>query len=334
VTSTSRPLSVDDQGISVIPLPTPFAVGRVNCYLIEDDPLTLVDPGPRTGEALAELESGLATLGRGLEDVQLVLLTHQHIDHVGLAHTVKERSGAELAAPAPLVDYLADLDRSMDADDRFAAAVMELHGVPAEEIEALRQVVQAFRSFAASARVDRPLEEGDVLQLASRGFEVHSRPGHSPTDTIFVDRESQVALVGDHLLAEISSNPVLHRATDGPTDPRLRPRALAGYLDSLRRTAELDLTELLPGHGPPVTDHRALIAERLEFHRLRKERIYEELREGPRTAHAVALAVWEDIALQQVYLTLSEAIGHLDLLVAEGRVREVERDGSIVFAAL
>jgi len=325
---------VRSSGIAVIPLPTPFAVGRVNCYLIADEPLTLVDPGPRSSEALSELEAGLATSGRRLEDVRLVLLTHQHIDHVGLAQTVKERSGAEIAAPAPLAGYLADLDASMDADDSFAAAVMELHGVPEEAIAALREVVHAFRAFASSAHVDRALEEGDTVRLSARRLDVQFRPGHSPTDTIFVDREARVALVGDHVLAEISSNPVLHRMPGDPTDPRLRPHALANYLESLERTAALDLAELLPGHGPPVTDHRALIAERIEFHRLRKERIYGELRDGPMTAYSVALAVWGDIALQQVYLTLSESIGHLDLLVAEGRVNELERDGRIEFEAV
>jgi glyoxylase-like metal-dependent hydrolase (beta-lactamase superfamily II) len=325
---------VRSSGIAVIPLPTPFAVGRVNCYMIEDEPLTLVDPGPRSRPALAELEVGLATRGRRLDDVRLVLLTHQHIDHVGLAQTVKERSGAEIAAPAPLAGYLADLDASMDADDGFAAAVMELHGVPEEAIAALREVVHAFRAFASSAEVDRALEEGDTVPLSARRLDVHFRPGHSPTDTIFVDPEARLAFVGDHVLAEISSNPVLHRRPGDPTDPRLRPHALANYLESLERTAALDLAELLPGHGPPVTDHRSLIAERIEFHRLRKERIYDELREGPLTAYAVALAVWGDIALQQVYLTLSESIGHLDLLVAEGRVNELEREGRIEFVAV
>jgi len=322
---------VRSDGIAAITLPTPFAIGRVNSYLIEGEPLTLVDPGPRSGEALAELEAGLALHGRRLADVGLVVLTHQHIDHVGLAQTVKERSGAELAAPAPLAGYLADVDASMDADDSFAAAVMELHGVPEEAIAALRDVVRAFRTFVTSAEVDRPLDEGDTIRLSARRLDVHFRPGHSPTDTIFVDPETRVALVGDHVLAEISSNPVLHRRPGGPVDPRLRPRALANYLNSLERTAELDLVELLPGHGPPVIGHRALIEERVEFHRLRKERIFDELREGPMTAYSIALALWGDIAVQQVYLTLSEAIGHLDLLVSERRVRELERDGTIEF---
>ena len=323
------------EGVAVIPLPTPFAVGRVNCYAVEDEPFTLVDPGPHTAGALAGLEAGLAALGRRLEDVGLILLTHQHIDHVGLAQAVVQRSGAELAAPAALVGYLADLDAAMEADDEFAAAVMGLHGVPDDTIAVLREVVHAFRSFAEPAAVGRGLREGDVVELGGRRLHVHERPGHSPSDTIFVDPDARVAFVGDHLLAEISSNPVLHRLPDGPADPRQRPQALVRYLESLERTAALELELLLPGHGPPIRDHRTLIAERLAFHRERKELMHGILlRSGPMTAHALAHEVWGDIALQQAYLTLSEAIGHLDLLVAEGRARETERDRVVEFGAV
>ena len=78
-----------------LPIPTPFAVGRVNCYLIEDDPLTLVDTGPNSGKALDELERALAEHGRRIEDLERIVITHQHIDHLGLVEHPRR------AAPAP-----------------------------------------------------------------------------------------------------------------------------------------------------------------------------------------------------------------------------------------
>ena len=56
-------------GIHRIPLPTPFAVGRVNSYLIDDSPLTLVDAGPNSGTSLEALHHGLRQLGRSVEDL-------------------------------------------------------------------------------------------------------------------------------------------------------------------------------------------------------------------------------------------------------------------------
>src|ERR671935_1111293 len=87
-----------EAGIHLLRIPTPFAVGRVNCYLIEDRPLTLVDTGPNSGKSLDELERQLFALGHSLEQIELVILTHQHIDHLGLVEVIAGRSGADVAA--------------------------------------------------------------------------------------------------------------------------------------------------------------------------------------------------------------------------------------------
>ena len=81
-------------GIHRLAIPTPFAVGRVNVYLIEDEPLTLVDAGPNSGRSLDELHRALAARGRALEEIGLVIVTHQHMDHIGLVDIVASRSCA------------------------------------------------------------------------------------------------------------------------------------------------------------------------------------------------------------------------------------------------
>ena len=77
-----------EAGIQRLRIPTPFPVGRVNCYLIEDEPLTLVDTGPNSGKALDELERQLDDLGHAIEDLELMIITHQHIDHLGLVEII------------------------------------------------------------------------------------------------------------------------------------------------------------------------------------------------------------------------------------------------------
>ena len=110
-------------GIHCMPIPTPFLVGRVNCYLIEDEPLTLVDTGPNSGKALDELERALAERGRRVEDLELIVVTHQHIDHIGLLEVLVRRSGAEVAALDLLAGYLGDYRRAAELDDEFAVAL-------------------------------------------------------------------------------------------------------------------------------------------------------------------------------------------------------------------
>src|SRR5919204_6711547 len=112
-----------DAGIHRLRIPTPFAVGRVNCYLIEDEPLTLVDTGPNSGKALDELQRQLAEHGHAIQDLELVILTHQHIDHLGLVEIIAQHSGAEVAAIDVAVERLANFSDDAEREDEFAAAL-------------------------------------------------------------------------------------------------------------------------------------------------------------------------------------------------------------------
>ena len=105
------------------------------------------------------------------------------------------------------------------------------------------------------------------------------------------------------------------------------------YLDSLAATREMDVDLVLPGHGDPFTGHRELIDGRLALHRRRAGKIHRLLEERPRSAYEIAQELWGNIAVTQAFLTLSEVLGHLDLLVNEGRVRETDREGVTVFEA-
>ncbi len=315
-----------EAGIHRLQIPTPFAVGRVNCYLIEDEPLTLVDTGPNSGKALDELMGQLEALGRSLEEIELVVLTHQHIDHLGLVEIIASRSGAEVAAIDVVVPFVENFGDDIELDDRFAAGLMLRHGIPEEVVIALRSVARSFRAWGAKAQVSQPLRDGEMLELRDRALEVQLRPGHSPSDTLFWDPERGILLCADHLIAHISSNPLISRPLDGSEE---RPRALMTYLESLRRTRELPARILLPGHGDPITDHRALIDERFAHHDRRAEKIHGLIAERPRTAYEIAQELWGNVAVTQAFLTLSEVLGHVDLLVDAGRVREAP-DGNVV----
>jgi glyoxylase-like metal-dependent hydrolase (beta-lactamase superfamily II) len=319
-------------GIHRMAIPTPFAVGRVNVYLIDDEPLTLVDSGPNSGSSLDELERQLAGLGHRIEDLELILITHQHIDHIGLAEILRARSGAELAAIDRLVPFIEGYRDAAAADDEFATSTMLRNGIPPEVVTALASVSRGFRAWGARADVTRTLIDGEALELRDRTLRVAFRPGHSPTDTVFHDEERRILIAADHLLAHISSNPLMTRPMEGDDEP---PRALVTYLESLRKTREMDVGLVLPGHGEPITDHRALIDSRLALHRRRADKIHALIAEvGPLTAYEVAQRLWGDIAVTQAFLTLSEVIGHTDILQSEGRVREVELDGVVRFQAL
>ena len=318
-------------GIHRLAIPTPFAVGRVNVYLIEDDPLTLVDSGPNSGSSLDELERQIAAHGHRIEDLGLILISHQHIDHIGLVSILAKRSGAEVAALDRLVPLVEGYREAAGADDEWATELMTRNGIPPEVVTALASVSRGFRAWGARADVTQSLQDGEDLRLRDRTLRAVFRPGHSPTDTVFHDAERRILIAADHLLAHISSNPLMTRPLDGGP----RPQALVTYLQSLQKTRAMELDLVLPGHGDPITDHRAVIDSRLRLHRRRADKIRRLIAEaGPMSAHELAQRLWGDIAVTQAFLTLSEVIGHTDILQNEGSVREVEVDGVVRFEAV
>jgi glyoxylase-like metal-dependent hydrolase (beta-lactamase superfamily II) len=313
-------------GIHRLRIPTPFAVGRVNCYLLDDEPLTLIDTGPNSGKALDELQSQLAKHGHSIDDLELVILTHQHIDHLGLVEIVVEHSGAEVAALGLAAERLANFSEDAEEEDRFAVDLMLRNGIPQEVAFALQSVSRSFRGWGSKAEVTRRLSDGEELAFRDRTLQALHRPGHSPSDTVFWDERRRILIAADHLIAHISSNPLITRPLDGSSQ---RTQALVAYIESMRKTREMPAEIVLSGHGEPITNHVALIDERLAKHERRKEKIYALIAERPRTGYEIAQAIWGNVAVTQAFLTLSEVIGHTDLLLNEGRVREVD-DGEVV----
>jgi glyoxylase-like metal-dependent hydrolase (beta-lactamase superfamily II) len=329
-------------GIHRLAIPTPFMVGRINAYLIEDSPLTLVDSGPNSAKALDALEQALAAHGHAVEDIELLVITHQHMDHFGLAAILARRSGAEVAALGSLAPFLASYGHQTDLEDRFAERTMLRHGIPADVVTALRAVSASFRGWGEAVEVTRPLSAGSDLELRDRKLRVLHRPGHSPSDTVFLDERpasagGSILIAADHLIAHISSNPLLARPLEAEEEysvpPAPRPQALIAYMDSLQKTRAMDLSLVLPGHGRPITDHASLIDERFRLHERRAERIRRLIASEPRTAHEIAQEMWGNVAVTQAFLTLSEVLGHVDLLLRDGLVIEEEHEGVVRFRA-
>ena len=316
--------------VHLLALPTPFAVGEVNAYLVDDDPLTLVDTGPDCGTTLVALQRALGEHGRRIADLERIVLTHQHIDHIGLAQILAERSGAEVVCLAALAPWLADYDARMEDEDAFAEALMIRHGIPQEIALALRAVTGQTRAWGNRVEVSRPLSDGESLQFADRSWRVHHRPGHSPSDTVFHDERTGELLVGDHLIRHISSNAIVSRPLDGDDGMPVRPLRI--YLESLRATRELAADVVLPGHGVPIDDHRALIDRRLAGHERRLGQITRVLRGGARTIFEIAQEIWGTVAVTQAFLTFSEVFGHLDLLCERGEAIVLDADEPVRYA--
>ncbi len=130
------------------------------------------------------------------------------------------------------------------------------HGVPPEVVTALSAVSAGFRGWGSAVEVTRQLSDGEELQLRDRTLRVLHRPGHSPSDTVFLDEQRSILIAADHLIAHISSNPLLARPLGASADvterSSARPQALVTYMRSLEQTRAMDLSSC-----SPVTDARS-----------------------------------------------------------------------------
>jgi len=325
---------MSSQRSSIVPLPLPLPhIGSVNAWLLRGEPLTLLDTGPGNDEALKSLEDGLRRQGIRVSDIELVLATHHHLDHVGLAGAIKRASGASVAVLDDVADYAVEYAHNVELDRAFSHRLMTAHGVPADVIEANEEFWDFIRSNSADFAADVRLADGERIRAGGRDLEVIARPGHSPTDTLFVDAGARLAFVGDHLLAGISSNTEISPVSvaDGA-----RPRPRSEYLRNLKQTAAMPLDTLLTGHGRRVKTAPALVEVRLAEHRRRAGRIAGILLREAQSAYRIAEQLWpERTVREQPLLVVWEVLGHLETLMAAGLVTELdEDDGRPRFALL
>ena len=226
--------------IHCLSIPTPFAVGRVNCYLIEDDPLTLVDTGPNSGKALDELDIALREHGHRIDHLERIVITHQHLDHMGLAGILARRSNAEVVTLDLLAPVLEEFGAHAERDDELAESLMLRHGIPRDVVIALRSMSRAFRAWGGSAQVDRQLADGEYAGVR-RPHPAGAAPARAirrPTPCSGTPSGSEL-IGGDHLIGHISSNPLISRPLGGKSgEPGAgRPRALMTYMARCARRA-------------------------------------------------------------------------------------------------
>ena len=172
-----------------------------------------------------------------------MIVTHQHIDHIGLVEIVASHSGAEVAAIDAAVPFISNYSERAAADDEFSGQIMLRHGISPDVVQALQSVSSAFRAWGAKVTVTRELHEGDTIEMRDRTLEVHFRPGHSPSDTVFYDAEREAAARRRPPDQAHLVEPADHARPGDEGDPAKRPQSLVMYLESLAQDAR-------DGHRP------------------------------------------------------------------------------------
>ena len=293
-------------GVFLAELPLPFSLGLINVWFVRlEDGWMLVDTGMDTAPCFAALDRAREGLGLEWTHVRILLLTHFHPDHAGLAHRILELSGAELwmhAADEELLRWVAGADHGYPEWQRDT---LTQAGVPEATIDAIVSAMDfvqpSFRPLAAHVRPSG----GESIRGAGGPVEVLATPGHSPGHVCLHLPAQRALISGDHVLEHISPNISWQAGRD----------ALGEYLKSLDIIAALDLDLILPSHGSPFHGHREWVARTHSHHQERCAQIRSALAVQNYTAAELVSVLWtRPLSPFHYRFAVFEILSHLEYM--------------------
>jgi len=347
--SSSRPLIrrpvPERPWIHSIELPLDWAPGSTQIYLIEGQPLTLVDTGVTSDTSSEVLAAALDSLGYGFRDIERVVVTHAHRDHFGFVEGLRG-AGADLECCV----HAADVERVERYAETLPSRISEMtslfieFGVP-EDLARARENERNVSlgvdlAEGRPTRVDRVLSEGDRIEWKDWSLDVLHAPGHTPGHVLLEDAEIGLVFTGDQVMAQA----IPYAETfyvEGAPDPddllRRRPRfrGLVEMRATLRRLRRRPVRTILPGFGPPLTRAERAIRDTLLHYEVRLQRIGRGLRSLAAMGQDVtAFDLWKALfpgeasgdALPSQLLLL---IGALDCLEDDGLLVTERRDDGV-----
>jgi len=312
-----------------ISLPTPFYIGPVNVYLIAEDPITIIDTGPKTPEATQALRDGLRKAGFTVGDIRRIVLTHAHEDHCGLARALRdEAKDAEV--------FVHDWEtghRAGRLEHEESLRLLVRAGVPPDELQLMRKLYDDVRQYADSLDEEHcsPLQDEAELEFETGSLRVIHTPGHTPGSCSFIREADRTIIAGDCVLKRITPNPVV---SPDPIDPSRRFRSLAEYLVSLARVRSFAPTLVFGGHGEPIHDFEELFNRYLKLIRERQTSALGVIPKTGATAWEVSRSLFPGVDDVHSFLAVSEAVAHLDYAESEGKIAVEMSDGREVYRRL
>jgi glyoxylase-like metal-dependent hydrolase (beta-lactamase superfamily II) len=303
--------------IQTITLPVPWDLKSVNVHLVDlDEGFMLVDSGVATAECFQILESALAERNIKWSDVRTLLLTHYHPDHIGLSWKILELSGARLVMHRADAAYLEELARVNGVP--WYADVMRIGGVPADLAPAMEGALRGNRPAFRAHHPEQILEGGETLEVRGGALKVVWTPGHTPGHVCLYSEEQRILISGDHVLQKITPNIAWHPSQD----------MLAAFLASLDLLLPYEIDVVIPSHGTPFGDHRAVIRGIAAHHEQRCTAILKLITRTPLTAHELVLALWHrKLSAFHHNFAVFEILAHLEYMARRGPISSKARPG-------
>ncbi|WP_226482493.1 MBL fold metallo-hydrolase [Natrinema amylolyticum] len=289
-------------------------------YLIEEPAPILIDTGDPEERAEATIREGLAARGYDLEDVEAVVVTHPHSDHIGQVPLLRE-TGATVYAPRPVLEQLERDEADLAAGVREIGRSAEYHGEAIErEIERAKSSLERNRRLLAPEEAV-PFEFDEPFTVAGREFEAIHTPGHQIHHaSLATDVNGERVLFSGDVLIESFRPGAIHVGLDyGAYD------AVDAFHRSMDRLEGRAFDRVFPGHGPVFTDYEGAIeSTRSALESLTAETLEAVTAVGPATPREITRNRTGEVRHPAQLL---DTLGALGTLEGRGRVEYEDRDG-------
>jgi glyoxylase-like metal-dependent hydrolase (beta-lactamase superfamily II) len=300
-------------GIAKLTMPTPFKVGDVNAYLIKGDRLTLVDAGIKTKASWKSFKAQLADLHVSTDDIEQVIITHHHADHVGMLDFLSDK--AEVYGHPLNERWIKPTEDFFQEQEDFFRGLFLEFGLPQEYHPSLSTLRQSFK-YSCNRSLTGELVEG-MVPPGLREWSVIETPGHAQSQIALFRESDGILIGGDLILSHISPNPILETPAPGEKE---RPRPQLQHNDSMKKLLSFPIQFVYTGHGEEVFQLRELIEKRLLHQHERAMKVNNWLKEKQQTVFELCKALFPAAYKRELLLTLSETVGQLDYLASIGEI--------------
>ncbi len=322
----SSPSNPHNSSPNLIQLPTGLPIGTVNVWFFETPVPTLIDTGLKSDSSLQALEQGLAKYGYRIGDLERIFISHEHVDHFGLAATLTKLSRATLFVFEPTVPALVNYsDYWNHRITFFRRQLFPKLGFSEQVLLPLVEYYDDVKNLADELPADRvqPFGVGEGFEWGNQSWQVLHTPGHCVQLTCFYQPDTRQFISTDMLLSQ-TPTPII----DPPTTPdQDYLPALPAFLRSLEKIAALDIDFVYPGHGEPFEDAHTLIRRQQSRIARRKNECLTYVQSGISTIEPILLAMYPHYPPRYRFAALWMLLGYLDLLCDAGDVIRVERSG-------
>lgn len=280
----------------------PF-IQPVNVFLLAGDELVLIDSGEGTNHSMERLSSRFEDLGFDLDDLSMIINTHDHIEHFGGNAALKDISCAKILAHRLAIPFIEDMGN-------HAPQESELKDLPKEVTNFIKVRSSMYRNLT-TAKVDIGLEGNELIPVGDFVLRIIHTPGHTRGHICIYEEGEETLFAGDLIMKE--GTPYI-----GALPPQYGD--MVDFLNSIRRLKDLNLRRLLPSHGEEVRDPYKRIEETIQSKLRREREVQQVLERGGKTLQEIVDLIYGESVLP--YFAYGAALAYLEKLNGEGKVKK------------